>query len=711
MNAVRYPIGFHTSGSGGNPTGIGDFVRALDGAGRPAAITCVDGVVGISDALQCINSGSQVKHTLCWRLVAADNGEAGGNNEYYAVPKVNGVDYGGTPEQAGEWIAGKLLQFMHPTVAQNKAHVWISLFNEVDKNRADYLGKAALKAAQILNVQGYKVMAFAFSSGEPESEHWLTEGMKQYLKYCVQSNGMAGVALHEYSYDATNLFNGEGFKVYRFKQLLAQCEAMGIDWSRLPILIKEFGYTHNQLPSVERCVEQMGQAAGEYAKYPNILGATTWYLGGGFGIEHQTNALINPIKQQALAFNTSAVQVVVPNLNTEPPAGEILPPRVDYTRRTVVWHRGDSDAVINAALQAAKVKGYSCGCSADDAGFGVGLLSKRYAILINPQLWGPDMPGWYNQYYPGTIYSSVSSNDPNEVYRFITGEQPPTQPPPPQPPAGGYSGPPVAKPIVRGVDSPASDWRHEAWDVYRGTGLYPKFHTGGVNPDKWEGFKHPSFNPVRILLNPSFQGGAQAIYNEVRADVERFYVKGARDFVVLNEPNIEGMGIRWSNGSQFGVIFSELCFLLKQGFGGVRLWYPGCSPGFGAQHTFIADSARAGAFTHIYGIVEHVYSGNTSNTTQAAQGMFDEVMDFRRRWAYNRPLMIGEFSVNLPASAQYKADVYRRFYDLLNPVAGIAAAYSFTASWHPHEDYTQNPPVGRNQESWYERGVDDYFRG
>lgn len=711
-NAVHYPIGFHTSGSGGNPTGIGDFIRALDHAGRPVTIVCADGTVGIDDAINLVRSGSGVKHGLCWRLVTADNGECGGATEYYAVPKVNGVDYGGTPEQAGEWIAGKLIQFMHPTVTQNKSHIWVSLFNEVDKNKADYLGKAALKAAQLLNAQGYKVMAFGFASGEPEPNHWDTEGMKQYLRYCVQSNGMAGVALHEYSYNAVNLFDQVNYRLFRFKQFLGRCEANRIDWSKIPILIKEFGYTHNDLPSPAGATPQILEAAKEYARYPNIVGAALWYLGGGFNIENKTNALINPVKEQALSFDLSAIEVVTPNLNTEPPSQPILPPRVDYTRRYVLLHPSDAEAIQNAALQAGKLKKYTVGYSADDVGLGVGLLTNRIGILVNPHLWGGDMVNWYNQFYPGTQISQITSNDPNAIYRFIAGENPPAPPTqPPQPPAGGYSGPPVAKPLIRGVDQPASDWWQVAWEVFVGTGLYPKFHAGGTNHQKYPQYKHPSFNPVRILLNPSFQGGASAIFNEVKENIQLFYAQGARDFIVLNEPNIEGMGVRWSNGSQFGVVFSELCFLIKQGFPGVRLWFPGCSPGFGAQHTFIADAAGAGAFTHIYGIVEHVYSGNTTNAAQAAQGMYEEVLDFRRRWAYNRPLVIGEFSVNRPAAPEYKADVYRRFYDLLNPVAGIAAAYSFTASWHPHEDYTVNPPLAHNRESWYEQGIHNFFRG
>jgi hypothetical protein len=166
------------------------------------------------------------------------------------------------------------------------------------------------------------------------------------------------------------------------------------------------------------------------------------------------------------------------------------------------------------------------------------------------------------------------------------------------------------------------------------------------------------------------------------------------------------MGVRWNNGREFGLVFSELCVLVKREFASIRIWFPGCSPSFGAQHAFIQDAASAGAFSHIYGIAEHVYSGNVVNPQEAAVGMFNEVLDFRNRYALIRPLVIGEFSVNKPAPAGYKADVYKRFYNMLSQVKGIAGAYSFSASWFPHE----SPENMRNQESWYETGIYTFFR-
>lgn len=714
-NQVHFTIGFHTAGSGGNPTGIGDFIRQLDWRGIPASITCVDGDVGISDAIALINAGSPVRHNLMWRLVTADDGTAGGKTEYYAVPRVNGVPYGGTPEQAGEWIATALHQFAPPTVKNNKTDIWVSVFNEVDKNQSGYLGKSALKAAQLLNGRGYKVMAFGFASGEPEQAHWETEGMLSYLRYCASSDGMAGVALHEYSYDPNSLFAQEGYLVFRFKQLFRACEQNGIDWSKIPVFIKEFGYTHEVVPAPAVAKSQLERAANEYARYPNIQGVTLWYLGPDYGnIADKVNAYIPLVGQLAMDFKPETIVPVVPNVPPPPVPPVVKPPRIDYPRTYVLIKTGESNS-IKMAL-APLVDEFTIGPSADDAGLGAGLLTKRTVKCINPLNWYPELSTpaeadqafkqWFDEHYPGVIYDSISTSSGQAVYNWLKGQNPPPPPPPP-PPSGEYTGPPVHRPMVRGVDQPASDWHIPAWNVFVGTGLSPKFHTGGVNPSKYPQYKHPVFNPVRVLLNPAFVGNAQHIFTEIQNEIAAFYNQGARDFILLNEPNIEGMGFRWNSGREFGLVFTELCQLVKAAFAGIRIWFPGCSPQFGGQHLFIEQAIEAGAFTHIYGICEHVYTGDTVNQVRAAQGMFNEVMDFRNRYALARPLMIGEFSVNKPASADYKARVYKLFYNLLGNVEGVAGAYSFTASWFPHE----SPDNMRNQESWHEMGIDNHFRG
>lgn len=298
---------------------------------------------------------------------------------------------------------------------------------------------------------------------------------------------------------------------------------------------------------------------------------------------------------------------------------------------------------------------------------------------------------------PANGYPTWTHGRPVDPWPFVQGKPAPAT----TTPSDNYTGPAVTT-FISGVDQPASDWYWSAGKaVYEVSKLAPKFHAGGTNHIWWDTFKNPAFNLVRVLLAPDFKGNAQAIFNETTANVQQFYARGARDFEMLNEPNIEGMGVRWSNGREFGTVFRELCKIYKSAYPEMRIWFPGMSPGFGAQHVFIADAAAVGAFDYVYGICEHVYSGIVDNATAASDQMVAEVKDFRKQWAMVRPLAITEFSVNRPASGAYKADTYKKFYAALANISGIQAAYSFTATWHPSAD--------GNKEGWLENGIHNHF--
>jgi len=276
----------------------------------------------------------------------------------------------------------------------------------------------------------------------------------------------------------------------------------------------------------------------------------------------------------------------------------------------------------------------------------------------------------------------------------VAGEEPPPAKEDEKPKA--YYGPPVA--FVAGVDGPASDWYWpKAKKVFEVTGLAVKFHTAGTNYHWYSSYKNSKFNPVRIVLSHTFAATSSAsFFLAFKNDVVQFYRQGARDFIVLNECNIEHVG-SWRNGFEFGKLFRELCQLIKREFPGVRLWFPGTSPQYGAQHQFISDAKRAGAFDEVYGIVEHVYTVNTSSADAAAEEMLAEVKEFQQRWALDRPLVIGEFAVVAAAQPGYKAQVYRLFYEKVAQLPGIAGAYSFTSSWHPSAD--------ERGEGWLEMGI------
>lgn len=287
MTTTYYKIGFHT-GPGGNRNGIGDYFRDLDDAGIPAIIKSSDDF-GPCYELQEMAKQSGVSHIVVFRLSTA--GQNDGFN--YDVP-----DYGLSPQVAAQnhWnhTKAKLPQEL------DKSITWIEPINEVDKNRADWLGAFALAIAQIANADGYKVTLFGWSSGEPELTGWEMPNMLNYLRYCANNPDKAAVSLHEYSYTINNIKDGFPYKVGRFQMLHDVCDANGI--GRPTIHITEFGWEYANVPGVNDGMNQLIDINILYSQFHNVKGAALWYLGGGFGgVANKAQPYIVPITGNALA--------------------------------------------------------------------------------------------------------------------------------------------------------------------------------------------------------------------------------------------------------------------------------------------------------------------------------------------------------------------------------------------------------------------------
>ena len=93
MVKVPNKIGFHT-GPGGNPTGIGDYMRALDAAGIPMVLKSVDHYGPIFEA-QEIMKKSNVPHLLIFRLSDRHGPD---DNYKYDTPPYKDPKYVNDPE-------------------------------------------------------------------------------------------------------------------------------------------------------------------------------------------------------------------------------------------------------------------------------------------------------------------------------------------------------------------------------------------------------------------------------------------------------------------------------------------------------------------------------------------------------------------------------------------------------------------------------------
>ncbi len=312
-------IGFHTA-SGGNPTGIGDYLRALDAADVPFVIKAVDAMTGLFDAQEIIRSRNKTTpHVLVFRrsVPAAGTTPPSGNPD---VP-----DYTKEPAQAAAdhwaWHKKNLPPELDPKL------VWIETINELRKEVewADWIGNFAFHTGQLAMADGFKYAAFGYSSGTPDEGAWETDGMLRYLEACQQNPGKLAVALHEYSFKTADIWFLRGDHIGRFEKLFAACDKHRI--KRPSTLITEWGWTHDRLPlSTEKAMADIAAVAEYYAQFPEILGAAIWYLGPGFaGIANRAQQLIKPVTEFSLATTFT-----IPDPVAQPPVATppMSPPAV-----------------------------------------------------------------------------------------------------------------------------------------------------------------------------------------------------------------------------------------------------------------------------------------------------------------------------------------------------------------------------------------------
>lgn len=98
-------------------------------------------------------------------------------------------------------------------------------------------------------------------------------------------------------------------------------------------------------------------------------------------------------------------------------------PRTDYKRTYLLLPNFPATPADNQTLGqwfAAVVQSgvlekfrWTVGTSADDAG--IGDLSVRRVIAINPSTWGASLQAFYQKYYPGVAYRAIEANTPAEL--------------------------------------------------------------------------------------------------------------------------------------------------------------------------------------------------------------------------------------------------------------------------------------------------------
>ena len=334
-------IGFHT-GPGGNPRGIGDYFRALDGAGIPAVVKSADHY-GPCGELANLSARSGVDHVIIFRLSTSGQNAPDVPSkqlEHFDIP-----DYSLSPADAAAKHWRNTLGKLPPEFDRDR--VWLEVINEVDKNRSDWLGHFAAEIGQRALDDGYKVTLFGWSSGEPEPEHWETEGMLRYLRMCADRPRRLAVSLHEYSLTKDDIRDGFPNKLGRFQQLFAACDAHRI--ARPTLHITEWGWEYQRIPGDwKQAMADIHWAAGLYAEHPQIKGAAIWYLGAGYdNIANKVQPLIARIAEYTTSTSFPDPKVVQPPLSEpaketktekkdDKPAGTEKEPEKDATSWRII---------------------------------------------------------------------------------------------------------------------------------------------------------------------------------------------------------------------------------------------------------------------------------------------------------------------------------------------------------------------------------------
>lgn len=284
-------IGFH-AGPGGNPDDLDEFLYQLDAAGVPFTVKSVDSLTGVAAAQQIMVSSTLPHIAIYRRSLPYDN------PDYPPDYNPDVPNYAQSPILAAHqhWVYHR--DGFPP--ALNPTMTWVETVNEVDKNRAEWLGQFALETARLALADGYKWAAFGWATGEPEPEHWQTPAMLEFLRLAGENPDRLAIAVHEYSLTVDQIGNAYPYLVGRFQFLFAICDAHNIP--RPTVLITEWGWEPTTVPTVTEALDDMRWASWLYAAYPQVKGVALWYLGPGFGgIADQAQLLIEPLGAYAVA--------------------------------------------------------------------------------------------------------------------------------------------------------------------------------------------------------------------------------------------------------------------------------------------------------------------------------------------------------------------------------------------------------------------------
>lgn len=259
---------------------LDNWMTRLDEAGVPFFLKTVNNAEPLYEAQQLMKE-SGVPHVLVYRAV--------GDLPDYNLP----------PKEAAR-IHWELHRDQFPPEL-DPSLVWLETINEPDRLRSEWLAEFALETAQLAMADGFRWAAFGWAAGEPEPEHWQSPAMLEFLRLAGENPDRLAIALHEGSGSVEDAAFDYPFRTGRFLKLFEIADQHGIP--RPTVLITEWGWAYDDVPSPDEAIEDIEWASRLYAPFPEVKGAAIWNLGIGccFGdVSEQVRELIDPLTELTL---------------------------------------------------------------------------------------------------------------------------------------------------------------------------------------------------------------------------------------------------------------------------------------------------------------------------------------------------------------------------------------------------------------------------
>jgi hypothetical protein len=404
-------------------------MRRLDEAGIPFAVKSVnDTGLALEAAGYARRSG--VAHNIILRFT----------NPGGAANDVPEYDLSAPKAARNHWE--RVLASVPPEFDEFKDLVWLEPVNELDKNRADWLGSFAHHLGQLALADGYRLAMFGMNAGEPEPEQWELPGMLQYLQDCAAHPDRLSISLHEAKLEDMNAPIESYFPhlIGRFRYLYDVCDRR--KFARPTTFISEWAWSYNDMPEPASAMEDVKWVSELVAGYPSLRAVYLWNLAGGpqwANLPNRLQRLIAPITVYTLAARFPDPEPIeVPDEDEDDVVPPVEPgdgedengggqvdegsrgtPRVQYKRTYVLLHPSMDRTWVEAVAAATWASHhFTIGVSADDAG--AGDLDDKMVVVVNPDLWGAGedgrgIAGFYETYYPGVRYLAVTAGTAREL--------------------------------------------------------------------------------------------------------------------------------------------------------------------------------------------------------------------------------------------------------------------------------------------------------